>query len=84
MDGDELLACIKRAGTRGLNVEGLHPMHEYSRANGRLPSPWGARGWKVMLFTPQEMRARIRYVEKNPILAGFKARRWSFVVPYLG
>jgi REP element-mobilizing transposase RayT len=84
LGGDELLACIKRAGTRGLNDDGLHPMREYSRANGRLPSPWGARGWKVMLFTPQHMRAGIRYVERNPIRAGFKAQRWSFVVPYLG
>ena len=84
MDGDEVLACIKRAGTRGLNDEGLHPMREYSRANGRLPSPWGARGWKVMLFSREEIVSRIRYVERNPVLAGLSAQRWSFVVPYLG
>jgi hypothetical protein len=28
------------------------------------------------------MRRTIRYVEQNPVRAGFKAQRWSFVVPY--
>lgn len=39
-DGDEIIECLKRAGTRGLNAEGLHPFKDYPRANGRLPSPW--------------------------------------------
>jgi REP element-mobilizing transposase RayT len=65
LNGDDLLACIKRAATRGLNDEGLHPMREYPRANGRLPSPWGARGWKVMLFASGEVQSRIRYVERE-------------------
>jgi hypothetical protein len=38
-DGDEIIECLKRAGTRGLNAEGLHPLKDYPRANGRLPSP---------------------------------------------
>ena len=84
LNGDELLACVKRAGTRGLNEEGLHPMRPYARANGRLPSPWGARGWKVMLFSREDMLSRIRYVERKPVAAGFKAQGWSFVAPYLG
>jgi hypothetical protein len=58
-------------------------MQNYPR-NGRLPSPWGARGWKVMLFKPDDMRGRIRYVVENPVRAGFMAQRWWFVVPYLG
>ena len=84
LDGDELIACLKRAGTRGLNDERLHPMREYPRVNGRLPSPWAERGWKVKLHTPKQMRARIRYVAQNPIRAGFRLQRWGFVVPYLG
>jgi len=83
LDGDELLACIKRAGTRGLNEEGLHPMRECPRANGRLPSPWGGGGGKVMLFTKEDMLSRIRYVERNPVVAGLKAQRWSFVAPFV-
>ncbi|MEX2308183.1 MAG: transposase [Pirellulales bacterium] len=84
MDGDEIIACLKRAGTRGMNDEGLHPMRDFPHANGRLRSPRAGRGWKVMLFMPEQMRAAIRYVERNPVRAGYKPQRWSFVVPYLG
>ncbi|HEX5472700.1 MAG TPA: hypothetical protein VFW73_12490, partial [Lacipirellulaceae bacterium] len=83
-DGDELIACLKRAGTRGMNDEGLHPLRKYPRANGRLPSPWAARGWKVMLYSAGQMRERIQYVEDNPLEAGLKAQRWGFVVRYEG
>lgn len=82
LDGDALIACLKKAATRGMNVEGLHPMRVHPRANGTLPSPWGARGWKVMLFTEEQMGAAIRYVEENPVRAGLRAQRWSFVTPY--
>jgi REP element-mobilizing transposase RayT len=84
MDGDDLMACLKRAGTRGMNDEGLHPLREFARESGRLPSPWAERGWKVMLFTPEQMRAAIRYVEENPVRAGLRRQRWGFVLPYGG
>jgi REP element-mobilizing transposase RayT len=84
MDGDEMIACLKRAGTRGMNEEGLHPLREFARGSGRLPSPWAERGWKVMLFTAEQMRAAIRYMEENPLRAGLKGQRWGFVVPFLG
>jgi REP element-mobilizing transposase RayT len=83
-NGDELIACLKRAATRGMNAECLHPMRNYQRANGRLPSPWSAGGWSVMLFTPEQMRAAVRYVNENPVKAGLKRQRWSFVVTYEG
>lgn len=83
-DGDQIIACLKRAGTRGLNEEGLHPLAAFPRTNGKLPCPWGGGGWKVFLNTPKDMQARIRYVERNPIRAGFKQQHWSFVAPYVG
>lgn len=76
-DGDEIIECLKRAGTRGLNAEGLHPLKDYPRANGRLPSPWAGGGWKVMLFTPEKMLAAIAYVEENPVRAGMRRQRWG-------
>jgi len=82
-DGDELIACLKRAGIRGLNSERLNPMRAHQKADGRLPSPWGGRGWKVMLFTTEQMKSAIRYVEQNPIRAGLKRQNWSFVVPFV-
>ncbi len=83
-DGDELIACLKRATTRGMNDERLNPMRTFPRADGRLPSPWAARGWNVILFTPEQMRGAVRYVVENPVRAGLKRQRWSFVVPYVG
>jgi REP element-mobilizing transposase RayT len=84
LDGDEIIACLKRAGTRGMNDEKLHPLQEFALASGKYPSPWAERGWKVKLYTSKQMHAAIRYVERNPIRAGFKPQHWSFVVPYLG
>ncbi len=82
--GDEIIECLKRAGTRGLNAEGLHPLQDYARTNGRLPSPWAGGGWKVMLGTPEKVRAAIAYVEENPVRTGLHGQRWGFVTPYVG
>jgi REP element-mobilizing transposase RayT len=83
LDGDDIISCLKRAGTRGMNDEGRHPMVAYRHENGRLPTPWAGRGWKVKIYTARQMRDCIRYVERNPVRAEFEPQRWSFVVPYL-
>ena len=78
----KLIACLQQSATRRLNKEGLHPLHEYPRANGKLPSPWAAGGWSVFLDTDDDMRRTITYVEQNPMKAGCKQQRWSFVESY--
>lgn len=82
-DGDDIIECLKRAGTRAMNEAGLHPLAAFSRFSGKHPCPWGGGGWMVFLNTAEEMRGRIRYVEMNPVKAGFRRQRWSCVVPYL-
>ncbi|MFO0791348.1 MAG: hypothetical protein U0805_17955 [Pirellulales bacterium] len=84
LNGDEIIACLKRAGTRGMNAEGLHPMKDFPKASGTLPTPWGGGGWKVVLTTPEKMRAAVRYVEENPVKARLKRQRWSFVTSFEG
>jgi REP element-mobilizing transposase RayT len=84
LDGDEIIARLKRAGTRALNEAGLHPLAAFGWTSGKHPCPWGGGGWKVFLETPGEMRGRIQYVEGNPEKAGFRRQRWSCVVPYRG
>lgn len=81
-DAEDIAGFLKRAATRQLNAEGLHPLREHQRRNGRIPSPWAEDGWYVYLNTPDEVRQRIRYVEENPVKAGFRPQRWSVVVPY--
>jgi len=82
--GDEIIACLKRASTRGMNNEGLHPLAAFARRSGKHPSPWAEGGWKVFLDTHRQMHDRIQYVDDNPEKAGFKRQWWPFVVPYLG
>lgn len=73
---------LKRAGTRQLGVEGLHPLQMHRQANGRTPSPWAEDGWFVYLNTADQIRQRIEYVERNPVKEGLPVQRWPFVVAY--
>ncbi len=83
-DGKTLIGFLKRAATRQLIAEGLHPLAQRRRANGELPSPWTVGGWVVYLDTEEQLRNRIQYVENNPVQAGFRVQRWSFVSPFRG
>lgn len=45
---------------------------------------WCEGGWKVFLGTPDEIRTRVRYVERNPIKEGLPAQQWAFITQYDG
>ena len=81
-DAEYLAGVLKRAATRQLASEGLHPLADCRRGSGRVPSPWVAKAWTKYLNTPDEVRRAIRYVEANPIKSGLPPQTWSFVVPY--
>jgi REP-associated tyrosine transposase len=77
--------CIQLKGeaTKQLKAESRHPFVEYER-NGKLPSLWGERQWKVFLDNDKAIQNAIRYVEDNPVKEGKPRQRWSFVTPYTG
>jgi len=79
---EKIAGYLKRAGTRGLNAEGLHPFEKHRQPNGRVPSPWAEGEWKVFLDTVGQMRQRIEYVEENPVKEGLRRQQWPFVIPY--
>ncbi len=79
---ESIAAMLKADATRQLLQEGLHPFAEDRQANGRIPGIWAAGNWKVFLRSPREVRSRIVYAEQNPIKAGYRAQRWSFVKPF--
>lgn len=79
---DEIATRFKSAATRRLTDEGLRPLTDHHDRHGRIPTPWAIGGWEVFLNTPNEMRDRIAYVERNPVQAGLKPQRWEFVTPY--
>jgi REP element-mobilizing transposase RayT len=84
LNGEELIECLKRAGTRAMNAVGLHPLKDSPRPNGKLRSPWGEKGWVDFLDTVEEVRRLIHYVEDNPLRAGLKPQNWPFVIKFEG
>ena len=49
-----------------------------------LPSPWSRHAWQVYLNTADAIHRAIRYVEQNPIKAGYKPQRYPWVTHYTG
>lgn len=45
---------------------------------------WSARPYAVFLYTPEEVRGRVAYIEQNPVKEGLGAQAWPFVKPYDG
>ena len=44
---EEWVGYFKRAASRKLRSEGVHPFASAMDAQGRLPTPWGVGGWQV-------------------------------------
>jgi REP element-mobilizing transposase RayT len=43
---------------------------------------WAARPYKVFLWTPHDVKTRVRYVERNPEKEGLPRQEYGFVTPY--
>jgi REP-associated tyrosine transposase len=82
MHAETIAGYLKRAAARKLRKENVHPLAAYRDSRGRLPSPWVEHGWKVFLHTPEEIELAILYVTNNPLEAGLRAQRWSWIKPY--
>jgi REP element-mobilizing transposase RayT len=75
---------LKRAGSRALRQSGLHPFAHDEQPDGRLPTPWGERSWKIFLFTEDDIEHALQYVQDNPIEAGLPRQHWPWLKPYDG
>jgi REP element-mobilizing transposase RayT len=73
---------LKGAATKQLRAEGLHPLADYPKVDGTLPSPWSEDPWVVYLFSGADIVRTIDYTNQNPVKAGLPAQNWSFVTPY--
>jgi REP element-mobilizing transposase RayT len=78
----QVVRLLRQAGTRRLLADGLHPFADQRAPNGRLPSVWGQDFWKVFLFSADDVRRRVAYVEQNPVRHGKRPQKWSFVRPF--
>jgi REP element-mobilizing transposase RayT len=45
---------------------------------------WSERPYKVYLYTPEDVRRVIAYIEGNPEKEGLAPQNWLFVTPYDG
>lgn len=78
-DIEQVVRLLKQAGSRRLLEEDRHPFANQRLASGRLPSVWQQDFRKVFLYSAEDVRRAIAYVEQNPVAAGLKPQRWSFV-----
>lgn len=79
---EDVVGHLKRAATRELTHEGLHPLAEHRNTRGRVPSPWVEHGWYRFLDNPVEVSGAIDYANDNPVKQGMKKQQWSFVQEY--
>jgi len=81
-DAEDIVGHLKFAATRELCAQGLHPFEQHREAQGKLPTMWTKRSWKVFLDSDESVLRAIGYVEGNPVKEGKPVQRWSFVLPY--
>jgi REP element-mobilizing transposase RayT len=81
MYAETIAGFLKRAASRQLRKENLHPLAAFPDEKGRLPSPWEEHGWKVFLHTLEEIELAIQYVNNNPLEAGLPPQHWSWIKP---
>jgi len=81
---EQICNLLKGEATKQLTAGSLHPQARWREKNGKLPSMWAERHWKVYLDTEDAVEAAIQYVEDNPVKEGKPSQKRSFVVPFGG
>ncbi len=81
---EQAVNLLKGEATRTVAEQNLHPMERVRQPQGKLPSMWADKCWKVFLDSEQAIEQAIRYVERNPDREGRPAQHWPFVTPFTG
>jgi REP element-mobilizing transposase RayT len=81
---EQVCNLLKGEATKQLKLELCHPQARFQTGNGKLPSMWAERQWKVFLESEEAIENAIQYVEENPIKEGKPRQQWSFVTPFAG
>jgi REP element-mobilizing transposase RayT len=68
---ENLQAASKEALVTAKRRDPMHPV-------------WGGPGWKVFLYTQDDMRRCVRYIQENPRKGRLPEQHWDFVKPYIG
>jgi REP element-mobilizing transposase RayT len=78
---EDVVGYLKRAGTRKLNALDLHPLKDFRKRDGSIPTPWVENGWNRFLNDWHAVKDAIDYVDRNPLKIGLPRQTWSFVEP---
>ena len=81
---EQICILLKGEATKQLKMEALHPQATHIDTNGKLPSMWAVKQWKVYLDSEKAIENAIHYVEENPGKEGKPPQKWSFVTPFAG
>jgi REP element-mobilizing transposase RayT len=81
---EQICNLLKGEATKELKARFIHPQARFAGTNGKLPSMWSERQWKVYLDTEESVENAIRYVEENPVKEGKSPQTWSFVRQFTG
>ena len=76
---EQIVSHLKRAASRKLREENLHPLSEFGENGKSLPSPWARQCWKVFIDDARDYDRSVHYVEDNPLREGLRRQKWSFV-----
>jgi len=81
---EQIVNLLKGEATKQLKEQLLHPHRQSAGSDGKLPSMWAERQWKVFFDNEEEIEGAIRYVEENPEKEGKPRQNWSFVTAFAG
>jgi REP element-mobilizing transposase RayT len=84
MKSEQIVRMLKGSATKQLKKDRLHPLAQYRKSDGSIPSPWSVGKWIQYLDSEQGIDDAIRYVEANPTKEGRPRQMWPFVRPFAG
>jgi len=64
-----------------LTRAGIHPLRDYRKNDGAVPTPWCVDCWSVFISDEDQLRSAVRYVERHPLKAGLRVERYPFLAP---
>lgn len=79
---ERIAGHLKARATQELVAQNSHPFVQYRGTDGRFPSVWTHRPWKVYLNSYADIERSVKYVEDNPLKERKPRQRWSFVTQW--
>jgi REP element-mobilizing transposase RayT len=70
---------LKSKATMALTRNEAHPLKQYRKSDGAIPTPWSDGQWNVFIEDEEQLRAAVGYVERHPMKEGLARQEWTFI-----